>query len=184
MLYRLATDEPPAHTPDVIPLVTRPRTRADCIDGPRPCPWAGCRYHLLVYVEPSTGELTLPHGHDDPTLLAQTCALDQATQRQSYNAIGAVMGRSKELPRLIAINALKAIKASPWAQHVRLELAEGTHVDIGNVGHTEHADDERLADVQGYAWNACSGEIKGEAEMRRQRALSTRIQRAKDVLDE
>jgi hypothetical protein len=24
----------------------RPRTRADCLDGPRPCPWFRCRYHL------------------------------------------------------------------------------------------------------------------------------------------
>lgn len=25
----------------------RPRTRADCKDGARPCPWIGCRHHLL-----------------------------------------------------------------------------------------------------------------------------------------
>jgi len=31
----------------------RPKTRADCIDGPRPCPWLGCRYHLGVEVEES-----------------------------------------------------------------------------------------------------------------------------------
>ena len=30
--------------------VSRPRTRADCVGGPRPCPWFGCRYHLAVDV--------------------------------------------------------------------------------------------------------------------------------------
>lgn len=27
-----------------------PRTRAECENGPRPCPWARCRYHLGVEV--------------------------------------------------------------------------------------------------------------------------------------
>lgn len=30
--------------------VQRPRTRAECIDGPRPCPWASCRHHLLLEI--------------------------------------------------------------------------------------------------------------------------------------
>lgn len=28
----------------------RPRTVADCRDGPRPCPWVGCRFNLLADV--------------------------------------------------------------------------------------------------------------------------------------
>ena len=28
----------------------RPRTVADCRDGPRPCPWIGCRFNLLADV--------------------------------------------------------------------------------------------------------------------------------------
>ena len=26
----------------------RPRTRGDCVSGPRPCPWVGCKYHLAL----------------------------------------------------------------------------------------------------------------------------------------
>lgn len=37
-----ADDDPVAEGPDI----PRPVTRADCLDGPRPCPWAGCRHHL------------------------------------------------------------------------------------------------------------------------------------------
>lgn len=28
--------------------VLRPKTRGDCHDGPRPCPWISCRQHLLT----------------------------------------------------------------------------------------------------------------------------------------
>lgn len=28
----------------------RPRTRGDCKDGPRPCPWVSCRHHLLLEI--------------------------------------------------------------------------------------------------------------------------------------
>ncbi|MDX1469839.1 MAG: hypothetical protein R3258_10915 [Acidimicrobiia bacterium] len=31
--------------------MNRPKTRADCINGPRPCPWLGCKYHLLLDVD-------------------------------------------------------------------------------------------------------------------------------------
>jgi hypothetical protein len=27
-------------------LQERPRVRGDCEEGPRPCPWVQCRYHL------------------------------------------------------------------------------------------------------------------------------------------
>lgn len=32
------------------PPLDRPKTRGDCKDGPRPCPWVGCRHHLLIDV--------------------------------------------------------------------------------------------------------------------------------------
>lgn len=36
-------------------LVPRPTTRADCGQEARPCPWAGCRHHLLLEVAESKG---------------------------------------------------------------------------------------------------------------------------------
>lgn len=30
--------------------IPRPRTRADCLQEARPCPWVGCKYHLLLEV--------------------------------------------------------------------------------------------------------------------------------------
>jgi hypothetical protein len=44
--------------------IPRPTTRAECLQEARPCPWASCRYHLLL-------EVTATKGGDDvrPTTL-------------------------------------------------------------------------------------------------------------------
>lgn len=68
-----------AGEPDDEPLLAnRPRTRADCVDGERPCPWVGCRYHLWADVMPS-GSLKIAHDVD-PLDLAESCALDVCAQ--------------------------------------------------------------------------------------------------------
>lgn len=33
--------------------ITRPVTRGDCRDVPRPCPWVSCRFNLLLDVQPN-----------------------------------------------------------------------------------------------------------------------------------
>jgi hypothetical protein len=43
----------------------RPKTRADCIDRPRPCPWVSCRYHLLLDQTPG-GTLTINRAGTPP----------------------------------------------------------------------------------------------------------------------
>lgn len=63
------------------PTDARPRTRAECVDGPRPCPWVGCRHHLFLEVN-ERGKLLLNFPEREPDELAQTCALDVA------NAVG------------------------------------------------------------------------------------------------
>lgn len=37
---------------DVDVAALRPKTRADCFEGPRPCPFIGCRYHTAIVVDP------------------------------------------------------------------------------------------------------------------------------------
>jgi hypothetical protein len=34
----------------------------DCMDRPRPCPWVGCKHHLLLDVNENTGSITLNIG--------------------------------------------------------------------------------------------------------------------------
>lgn len=57
--------------------VDRPRTRADCIDGPRPCPYVGCRHHLYLDVD-ARGGLHLPE--IEPWEMRRSCALDIADE--------------------------------------------------------------------------------------------------------
>lgn len=57
------------------PWVRRPRVRADCIDGPRPCPWVGCRHNLALYVT-ELGTIHLNPLFTDG--LPESCALDVA----------------------------------------------------------------------------------------------------------
>lgn len=54
----------------------RPRTRGDCIDGPRPCPWVGCQHHLALDVNPRNGSIRLNFPHMALADMAETCLLD------------------------------------------------------------------------------------------------------------
>jgi hypothetical protein len=54
----------------------RPRTRGDCVDGPRPCPYVGCRHHLYLEVT-FAGSLRL-NSPVEPEEMAETCSLDVA----------------------------------------------------------------------------------------------------------
>lgn len=84
----------------------RPRTRGDCVRGPRPCPWLGCRYHL------APDRLVLNHGRRGPgaTLAAieaaldvdlytlpETCALDVADLGEhSLEELAVLLDRSRQ----------------------------------------------------------------------------------------
>jgi hypothetical protein len=65
---------------DVVAGHKRPKCRSECRDGPRPCPWVGCRYHLFLNVN-FRGRLCLKWGRDVEEAfkkMPDTCALDVA----------------------------------------------------------------------------------------------------------
>jgi hypothetical protein len=53
----------------------RPRTRADCVDGERPCPWSSCRFHRAIEVT-SRGSIVYVQSEVDPWDLPDSCLLD------------------------------------------------------------------------------------------------------------
>ncbi|MBT3704965.1 hypothetical protein HOG17_04270 [Candidatus Peregrinibacteria bacterium] len=66
---------------------SRPRTREECKNDVRPCPWVGCGFHLYLDVDDNGGiifnhENTVFNDDDleDPDLrkMVQTCVLDIA----------------------------------------------------------------------------------------------------------
>ncbi len=98
--------------PGVAPM--RPRTRGDCIDGPRPCPWVSCWHHLL----PGHVGEKVTHQADtsDEALLAvlesmpDTCDLDAADRGgATLEEIAQSFSVTREWIRQIESKALKRL---------------------------------------------------------------------------
>lgn len=82
----------------------RPKTRADCKDGPRPCPFLSCRYHLLLDVTPA-GTIVAPVVELDE--VEETCALDVADRGgTTLEAVGSLVGVTRERIRQIETKVL------------------------------------------------------------------------------
>jgi hypothetical protein len=52
-------------TPDPVLAIPRPTTRAECKGAQRPCPWASCRYHLLLEEAEPSETASPPDPNDD-----------------------------------------------------------------------------------------------------------------------
>lgn len=93
-------------TPEVAAaMAARPRTRGDCVDGPRPCPFAGCRHSLLVDVNPATGGVKLmPESAD-------SCSLDVADRGgMTLEEVGQLTNVTRERIRQIESRGLRLLK--------------------------------------------------------------------------
>jgi hypothetical protein len=94
----------------------RPRTRGECADGPRPCPWASCRHNLAVDVvddlrrhgaPPEVIEHEIPDGRP-------SCALDVADEgAEDGPAVADMLGVSRQFIHLIVETALTRLAALP-----------------------------------------------------------------------
>lgn len=97
----------------------RPKTRAECVDLPRPCPYVGCRHHLALDVRPNGSILVTSL---DPTEMDETCSLDLADRGgMTLDEVGVAMLITRERVRQIECSAFGQIKGD---DEMRL-LAEG-----------------------------------------------------------
>lgn len=77
-----------------------PRTRGECVDGPRPCPWVSCRHHLYLDVSPRTGAIKLNFHDLEVWELQETCALDVADRGgETLEDVGDLMNVTRERVR-------------------------------------------------------------------------------------
>jgi len=96
--------------------VERPRCRGDCVDGPRPCPFVGCRYHLFVDVT-DAGNLKLNFPDLEVWELGQTCALDVADQGGvTLDDVGIYLNVSRERARQLELEALRLVREAAEPQ--------------------------------------------------------------------
>lgn len=77
--------------------VRRPRTRGECADGPRPCPFVSCRHHLYLDVYSSSHGLALNFPDLEPDELEETCSLDVADRGDLIlEQVGELMNLTRE----------------------------------------------------------------------------------------
>lgn len=104
MLRHLAEPWEPVHG------AKRPRNRSECRGGPRPCPWASCRYHLALDVT-SAGSILHAFPGVELEDMPDTCALDVADRgAHSLDDVGARMNVTHERVRQIEDQVAEKIR--------------------------------------------------------------------------
>ena len=135
----------------------RPRTRGDCKDGPRPCPWVSCAHHMAHIVPSNASRWTtksiVRDDEIDPEDVAEliaamehSCALDIADRGEhTLEQIGEVLHK-------VGLDHLKEKieEEGPWEQTLSggAEMAPGiarqvkAHFDAAAWKRSDRLDDE------------------------------------------
>lgn len=88
----------------------RPRTRGECVDGPRPCPYVSCQHHLYLDVT-EAGSIKLNFPHLEVWELEETCALDVADRGgATLEDVGVIMNLTRERTRQIEVGAASQLE--------------------------------------------------------------------------
>lgn len=108
---------------------SKPRVRAACAGGPRPCPYVSCKHHLYVDVSPRTGAIKLNFPDLEVWEMGDSCALDVADRGgTTLEDVGAIMNLTRERIRQVEVKALAKLEA------LRDMMALRDFVDEGPVG--------------------------------------------------
>jgi len=90
----------------------RPRSRADCANGARPCMFISCKHHLYLDVNPSTGSIKLNFPDREVWELDETCALDVADRGGiTLEEVGTIMNLTRERIRQVETRGLLKLRA-------------------------------------------------------------------------
>lgn len=107
----------------------KPRSRAECAEGPRPCPFVSCKHHLFIDVSPRTGAIKLNFPDLEVWDLGESCALDVADRGgTTLEDVGAIMNLTRERIRQVEVKALAKLEALSDMYALR------DYVDEGPVG--------------------------------------------------
>jgi hypothetical protein len=104
--------------------IPRPKTRHDCRDDVRPCPWVACKHHLYLDINPETGSIKINFPDLEPWELKHTCALDVAERGGiTLEEVGEIMNLTRERIRQVEVRGLLKLKmGSPSPDELGAEL--------------------------------------------------------------
>ncbi len=104
----------------------KPRTRADCANAPRPCPYISCKHHLFIDVSPRTGAIKLNFPDLEVWEMNESCALDIADRGgTTLEDVGAIMNLTRERIRQLEVKALAKLDALTEMKALRDYIDEG-----------------------------------------------------------
>ncbi len=98
----------------------RPKTRADCMNGPRPCLFVSCKHNLYLDVNPETGSIKLNFPDKEIWELEYTCALDVAEKGGiTLEEVGEIMNLTRERIRQVETRGLMKLREATEAEPPR-----------------------------------------------------------------
>ncbi|HEY4059792.1 MAG TPA: sigma factor-like helix-turn-helix DNA-binding protein [Kofleriaceae bacterium] len=87
--------------------IERPKTRAQCMEEARPCPWVSCKHHLYLDINPETGSIKINFPDLEPWEMQHTCSLDVAENGAlTLEEIGIITNLTRERIRQVEVRGL------------------------------------------------------------------------------
>lgn len=97
------------------------------MSGPRPCPYAGCQYHLYLDVSLDTGSIKLNFPDLEVWEMGESCALDIADRGgMTLEDVGQIMNLTRERIRQLEVMVLDEVTAKADALR---EFVDGESVE-------------------------------------------------------
>jgi hypothetical protein len=89
----------------------RPKSRGECANVSRPCPYVSCKYHLYIDVNPATGSIKINFPDLEVWELQHSCALDVAnTGGITLEEVGEILNLTRERIRQVEVRGLLKLK--------------------------------------------------------------------------
>ena len=89
----------------------KPKSRTECKDMDRPCPFVSCKYHLYIDVHPVRGSIKLNFPDIEIWEMTETCALDVADRGGiTLEEVGEIMNLTRERVRQVETAGLARLQ--------------------------------------------------------------------------
>lgn len=89
----------------------KPKSRSECKDLDRPCPYVSCKYHLYIDVHPTRGSIKMNFPDLEVWEMTETCALDVADRAGiTLEEVGEIMNLTRERVRQVETSGLNKLR--------------------------------------------------------------------------